>query len=1173
MATYDDLLIRILRRQSHGYPVELTLNHRLEFRRGYLSAKILDWDADEAPDALGSRLFEQLIADPKVAAAWDVVQGRTERQRIRLVLDAEAPELHALPWELLRERADQGGTALAASDATPFSRYLEGDWDYGQPIRAYPLKIVVAICNPIGLGDLGLAEIDAEAEWQALREAVAGLPVALTRVPEPCTLEAIEATVRQGAHGLHLIAHGEVAAAEGKTMLWLADRHNKPLAVSDEELAACLERAQGGDPDDRLRLVFLSSCQSATRSPSDAFRGLGPSLVQAGVPAVVAMQDLVPIDTARSFSQIFYHQLLQHGQVDLAANQARAHLLSGRLPGAHIPVLFMRLADGQLLAPDPARLALAAMVSDQADETYAMFRNHEYLPLPVEVVHLTGQQDPLAFEGLDSESTAMIEVVPAIEEIFETRDPGDGRPRLVALLGGYGSNLGTQLKRIAWHTIEDALDPATPRFTLPIYVDLETLTPVDLAQDSPLIDRMMHSLAPFWPADARRQLEDLLPGTSPGLRVIFDNFDSLQPDQRPAASRAIRELVARYPQHQFIVGSSPAALETKFFAGLDLHCLLLRNLGRRRIRHFLQGQPVDDPAGLPLLKVLDESGLYDLAAVPYFMVKLIRMARQGWYPQTRTLALQAMIEDAIDQVVETMIREGEVRVYNRQGMHTHVGQLLGALAWQLQSSLTSALPLSEAFATMRSIRGDREYSLERLYDALVTHKLLANASSDEVRFAYQLDRAYCAAKTILARPEWERLLDDVTSTLGRLSRLHWWEDTIVFACGMMADDAFALERFLSVIVYGMNLLESDRTFVAARCLSEVAPYGPTTRGLAALSDTVTSALIWRLSNRNEPNALQRSRAATLLGQVASPAAMRQLAETAYGKARVDRLGEPDFDYSNVRMAAIIGLLRMSPSAQTELLSTIDADLVTLLRQWQSQDIAGVIAYLEQPKSESIEGLAALALGDLTMQLKPFKPDDAELALQALARALLDRDLKPASQWATAYALATVDLPSVKRAVIGPFLDREADASQGGQTNLRRKCLAYLIGLLRDQDARSRDFLLRTCVRDTADPTLAAVAIDALARLADRRDKAMLEHIAAGTPTAEEMPNFKRLNPEDRLYVQRKATDALASVGDAGSIIWLRESRMDPSQWSPKLEEALYRASEEIYWRLVQRQQD
>jgi len=71
-------------------------------------------------------------------------------------------------------------------------------------------------------------------------------------------------------------------------------------------------------------------------------------LVDAGVPAVVAMQDLVPVKTAQAFAGNFYGQLLQHGQVDLAANEARSSLLTARLPGAAIPVLFMRLPNGQL---------------------------------------------------------------------------------------------------------------------------------------------------------------------------------------------------------------------------------------------------------------------------------------------------------------------------------------------------------------------------------------------------------------------------------------------------------------------------------------------------------------------------------------------------------------------------------------------------------------------------------------------------------------------------------------------------------------------------------------------------------------------------------------------------------------------------------------------------------
>ena len=61
------------------------------------------------------------------------------------------------------------------------------------------------------------------------------------------------------------------------------------------------------DDPNRLRLVFLASCESAARDTSNAFRGLAPCAGgSAGVPAVVAMQDRVAIGAARAFSGTFY---------------------------------------------------------------------------------------------------------------------------------------------------------------------------------------------------------------------------------------------------------------------------------------------------------------------------------------------------------------------------------------------------------------------------------------------------------------------------------------------------------------------------------------------------------------------------------------------------------------------------------------------------------------------------------------------------------------------------------------------------------------------------------------------------------------------------------------------------------------------------------------------------
>jgi hypothetical protein len=220
-----------------------------------------------------------------------------------------------------------------------------------------PIKILVALANPANLADpYRLAAVDEAAEWALLEAATAELrdrqQVELTLLAQPCTLPALEAELKKGYHILHFVGHGVFNEAAQQASLLLADEENQVALASDQSLAEMLARQLSNleaQRDDKLRLVVLASCQSAARSPDDAFRGLAPRLVAAGVPAVLAMQDKIQMDTAREFSRVFYGRLLAHGQVDLACNEARSALLSGGQAGAAIPALFMRLPDGQLL--------------------------------------------------------------------------------------------------------------------------------------------------------------------------------------------------------------------------------------------------------------------------------------------------------------------------------------------------------------------------------------------------------------------------------------------------------------------------------------------------------------------------------------------------------------------------------------------------------------------------------------------------------------------------------------------------------------------------------------------------------------------------------------------------------------------------------------------------------
>lgn len=259
---YADLEIRILELQPAGYPVEIRLNDEQEFPRGYLAPDFLPWVASGIADQDGQRLFEWLLADPRLRAAWAEARGRFAQRRLRLRIDSEAPELRALPWELLRDPGN-GRTwqDLAATSATPFSRYLPGSAPHGQAVAHRPIRILAVIADPADLAEeYGLASIDRPVEWRILQQAVAGLEAQLTLLPGPTTLAALETALHEGYHILHFIGHGSFDPMGNETTLFLADERNHTQLVTDEELARVIAR-QFQDRDaqclDGRRLICL----------------------------------------------------------------------------------------------------------------------------------------------------------------------------------------------------------------------------------------------------------------------------------------------------------------------------------------------------------------------------------------------------------------------------------------------------------------------------------------------------------------------------------------------------------------------------------------------------------------------------------------------------------------------------------------------------------------------------------------------------------------------------------------------------------------------------------------------------------------------------------------------------------------------------------------------------
>lgn len=261
--------------------------------------------------------------------------------RLRLII--EAPELAALPWELLYD--GQTNTFLANSTQTALSRYIR----VPQTRRAMgeaspPLKILVVISSPHDYQPLGL-----DADEALLRDALAGHLAAgrieMDVIKQATVREINQALRRKPYNVFHYLGHGLFREDGGYIVL---EDEEEGARFVDEEAFSNLFLGNRS-----LGLVVLNACQGATTSPHRALTGIAPRLVARGIPAVIAMQYRIDLDTARLFSDEFYRTLALGWPVDTAMQTTRNAISLEVGLDRHdfaIPVLFMLARDGAILS-------------------------------------------------------------------------------------------------------------------------------------------------------------------------------------------------------------------------------------------------------------------------------------------------------------------------------------------------------------------------------------------------------------------------------------------------------------------------------------------------------------------------------------------------------------------------------------------------------------------------------------------------------------------------------------------------------------------------------------------------------------------------------------------------------------------------------------------------------
>lgn len=275
---------------------------------------------------------------------------RDKGKGLRIRLRVDAPELSALPWEYCY--ADE---FLALKRDTPLVRYIPQPFA-GQELDApNPMKVLVAIAAPSDQAPLSVKQEEAR-----IRKTLAflGDRVQLTVIAN-ATASRLQGALAARPHIFHFIGHGTVA--NGRSSIILEDGAGKSAPLDADQMMVLMGNTG-------VKVVILNACKTAKQDARNAILGVAPALVQAEIPAVIAMQFNVPDKTALGFTRDLYRFLVAGFPLDTAVTEMRigAFIGAGDRYFWGIPVLFMRAPDGIIWQPDAALLKLFEQAQAEA---------------------------------------------------------------------------------------------------------------------------------------------------------------------------------------------------------------------------------------------------------------------------------------------------------------------------------------------------------------------------------------------------------------------------------------------------------------------------------------------------------------------------------------------------------------------------------------------------------------------------------------------------------------------------------------------------------------------------------------------------------------------------------------------------------------------------------------
>lgn len=318
-------------------------------------------------EALADLLLPAGARELLVRSLDRLAPGEGLRLRLRL-----PPELAGLPWEYLyvaRAQGEKDATGFLALDprlsiARHEALAVAAEADAGPR----PRRLVAALSSPVADGYVPL---DLDRERQVIESATAGVEGLRVDVLADVTAEGLADALAEGADLFHFAGHGvfeqsglgvRPGSVAGHGSIVLQDAAGNPAHMAADQLAVNL-RGRG------VQLVVLGACETAKRDEEHLWSGVVAALMEAGIPAVVAMQYRVWDDAAIAFARALYRGLAAGLPLDQAVSLGRLqvfNLVHPRQDGLWrewgVPVLYLRTA-GDMALPtiqDPAAQVAAA---------------------------------------------------------------------------------------------------------------------------------------------------------------------------------------------------------------------------------------------------------------------------------------------------------------------------------------------------------------------------------------------------------------------------------------------------------------------------------------------------------------------------------------------------------------------------------------------------------------------------------------------------------------------------------------------------------------------------------------------------------------------------------------------------------------------------------------------